>query len=484
MEECNESNVEEKKVQPVKKKTERRRRKLKPADYPKRPLSAYNIFFMETRDELVEEMEKAGETISNFQVIVKAVAQRWKILPKENRERVEKLAKKDLLRYKAEVRTYEAELAKRGSAKSSSQSGTPLHNSSESSKVLESMDKSALGSASAGAGGGSSSSSAAAAGGDSGAAAPLQIPMSNEMRQQLLAGKSYIGTNSGVSGALDPMTALRLRGEHSTNPSSRLVAVLEEELRMLDAAREVKVRQLAEARAAASAMDSTPLSGLSDEAHSHLMMQRLMGQHVAGGTSSGGRGGGAPGSSLLPVLPPPFYQQQPPSQKSPQAGAGNAQSTGRSSFHLLPGLLGHAPSAAGLSLGSLLNPGGIGAGAAALGSHQSPSLGGMRGVLSEQGAGGANSPSNHHSGAPSSMGEAMNPLLRQFQAQERLLALARGAQSFQHPAAYSAAAAHLALGAGNAGAGNSGSSQRGSGQATMMPASYGGGGGGHQSDSS
>ena len=43
----------------------RKRRKQKPKDYPKRPLSAYNVFFKETRETLLEEQGK-----TNFQDMV------------------------------------------------------------------------------------------------------------------------------------------------------------------------------------------------------------------------------------------------------------------------------------------------------------------------------------------------------------------------------------------------------------------------------
>jgi hypothetical protein len=43
----------------------RKRRKQKPKDYPKRPLSSYNVFFKETRETILEEQGK-----TNFQDMV------------------------------------------------------------------------------------------------------------------------------------------------------------------------------------------------------------------------------------------------------------------------------------------------------------------------------------------------------------------------------------------------------------------------------
>lgn len=92
----------------------KKRRKHKPKDFPKRPLSAYNIFFKETRQVmLVEKLKEVGKDNVDFQSMVKEIAQRWKKLSPNERVRVDGLAKTDLVRYKEEVRLYEEEMVKK-----------------------------------------------------------------------------------------------------------------------------------------------------------------------------------------------------------------------------------------------------------------------------------------------------------------------------------------------------------------------------------
>jgi hypothetical protein len=99
------------KVKPV---TIKKRRKHKPKDFPKRPLSAYNIFFKETREVMLKEKEReVGKDNVDFQSMVKDIAKKWKALAPAGRERVEMMAKEDLARYKDEVRAYEEELVQR-----------------------------------------------------------------------------------------------------------------------------------------------------------------------------------------------------------------------------------------------------------------------------------------------------------------------------------------------------------------------------------
>jgi single-stranded DNA-binding protein len=96
--------------------TTKRKRRHKPKDFPKRPLSAYNIFFKETRERILasnkddegEEKEKLA-----FQFMAKEIASRWKNLSDGDRVRVEGLAKVDMVRYREAVRVYEEEMVKK-----------------------------------------------------------------------------------------------------------------------------------------------------------------------------------------------------------------------------------------------------------------------------------------------------------------------------------------------------------------------------------
>jgi hypothetical protein len=116
------SSSEEEKPVPVKgpKSTLRKKRRNKPKDYPKRPLSAYNVFFKETREHILADRKAKGEVKLDhkldFQTMAKEIAARWKSLEKGERERVEKLAKKDMLRYREEVKLYEEALVKKNRA--------------------------------------------------------------------------------------------------------------------------------------------------------------------------------------------------------------------------------------------------------------------------------------------------------------------------------------------------------------------------------
>jgi hypothetical protein len=80
----------------------RKKRKMKPKDYPKRPLSAYNIFFKQTREKNLEENGKLS-----FQEMVKAVAAEWKEISPEQKAKYQDLASEDLARYKKAVGVYE-----------------------------------------------------------------------------------------------------------------------------------------------------------------------------------------------------------------------------------------------------------------------------------------------------------------------------------------------------------------------------------------
>jgi hypothetical protein len=100
----------------VKPAASKRKRRHKPKDFPKRPLSAYNIFFKDTREQILASKEAEGGKGSfvDFQSMAKEIASRWKNrVPAEERERVDSLAKKDMERYREEVKAYEEKMVRR-----------------------------------------------------------------------------------------------------------------------------------------------------------------------------------------------------------------------------------------------------------------------------------------------------------------------------------------------------------------------------------
>jgi len=114
----------------VKKKAKQYRAK-KPKDMPRRPLSAYNIFFKEERARMLTEISQktgpgevgdVGGGASNppadkkkigFETMAKTIGKRWKELPADQLERFKDLAQQDMLRYRREMDEYHLELAKK-----------------------------------------------------------------------------------------------------------------------------------------------------------------------------------------------------------------------------------------------------------------------------------------------------------------------------------------------------------------------------------
>jgi HMG (high mobility group) box len=119
-------------INPVKSISKRKRWK-KPKDKPKRPLSAYNLFFQHERGRLLfgndenstsnpsEDVTTMNESDDapradgrmGFAALAKEVASKWKLLKPLERECYEKEAEKEKERYKVELHEWKANQAKR-----------------------------------------------------------------------------------------------------------------------------------------------------------------------------------------------------------------------------------------------------------------------------------------------------------------------------------------------------------------------------------
>eukprot|EP00797_Seminavis_robusta_P026269 Sro473_g150140.2 (339) ;mRNA; r:41459-42646 len=100
----------------VKKKRQFRARK--PKDMPRRPLSAYNIFFKEERARLLAERQAQGAAVGGekigFEKMAKTIGKRWKSLTEQELGRFKVLANEDTERYRKEMDAYNHELAMKG----------------------------------------------------------------------------------------------------------------------------------------------------------------------------------------------------------------------------------------------------------------------------------------------------------------------------------------------------------------------------------
>jgi HMG (high mobility group) box len=81
----------------------------RPAGMPKRPMSAYNVFFKSERPKIFEERAGSSERIS-FQELGKIIGQRWQLVSTEERKEYAKLAAVDADRYRKEMEAYKPTL--------------------------------------------------------------------------------------------------------------------------------------------------------------------------------------------------------------------------------------------------------------------------------------------------------------------------------------------------------------------------------------
>jgi len=81
----------------------------KPKGYPRRPLTAYNIFFRNEHMRLIEETNRKA---IRFEEIAKRIGQKWKTITKEELKRITLEAQSDLTRYREEIAHYEEKQAR------------------------------------------------------------------------------------------------------------------------------------------------------------------------------------------------------------------------------------------------------------------------------------------------------------------------------------------------------------------------------------
>lgn len=90
--------------------------KRKEKGRPKRPLSAYNLFFKDERPKILKDQKKQQETDGDskeiedkrigFQNLAKIIGQRWHDLSPERTEYYKALASKDMVRYRSEMEIF------------------------------------------------------------------------------------------------------------------------------------------------------------------------------------------------------------------------------------------------------------------------------------------------------------------------------------------------------------------------------------------
>ena len=90
------------------------RRKKKPKGMPKRPLSAYNLYFQAQRAGILarDESEGGREKIG-FEGLGKIIGKQWKGLSEKDRKKYHKLAEKESVRYRKEMEVYNEQKAKK-----------------------------------------------------------------------------------------------------------------------------------------------------------------------------------------------------------------------------------------------------------------------------------------------------------------------------------------------------------------------------------
>lgn len=89
------------------------RRKKKPKGMPKRPLSAYNLYFQAERTKIIANQQEENGPRIGFEGLGKIIGKQWRDLSSSDKKDYEKLAEKDSERYRKEMDAYHEKKAKR-----------------------------------------------------------------------------------------------------------------------------------------------------------------------------------------------------------------------------------------------------------------------------------------------------------------------------------------------------------------------------------
>ena len=111
--------------------------KKKARDKPSRPLSAYNFFFREERARIMAEssatacavQEQKSDPVGLFVAVGKEVAARWKLIPKEEKDRYMRMADGDMERYQQAMSQYRLREAQQKEASEAYTAATRASNS-------------------------------------------------------------------------------------------------------------------------------------------------------------------------------------------------------------------------------------------------------------------------------------------------------------------------------------------------------------------
>lgn len=92
-----------------------KKKPVKPKGMPRRPLSAYNVFFREQRDLVLQESKTraVSEKSSLFSGMAKVVADRWSRLSSSDAAKYRQAAKLDAERYQREMAEYQAKVVEK-----------------------------------------------------------------------------------------------------------------------------------------------------------------------------------------------------------------------------------------------------------------------------------------------------------------------------------------------------------------------------------